>query len=152
MQNGTLQINWNIITPLIIQATVTGANPFNVTFNITNANNYTTNVAYANSNKTSALLTITYTPTRGEYPNFLITALDTQNLSSSNVLTGILICDCQSLDSANQCLYESVQSIINPSISQVACSCLQYYTGKNFNKKIKIRLKFFSKIFFSFRF
>ena len=137
MQNGTLQINWNIITPLIIQATVTGANPIDVTFNITNANNYTTNVAYTNSNRTSALLTITYTPTRGEYPNFLITALDTQSLSSSAVLTGMLICDCQSLDSANQCLYESVQSIINPSISQVACSCLQYYTGKNFNKKIK---------------
>jgi len=124
-------------TPLIIQATVTGANPFDVTFNITNATIYSTNITYENSNKTSALLTITYAPTRGEYPNFLITALDTQNLSSSAVLTGMLICDCQSLDSANQCLYESVQSIINPSISQVACSCLQYYTGKNFNKKIK---------------
>jgi hypothetical protein len=143
LQNGTLQINWNIITPLIIQATVTGANPIDVTFNITNANNYTTNVAYTNSNRTSALLTITYTPTRGEYPNFLITALDTQSLSSSAVLTGMLICDCQSLDSANQCLYESVQSIINPSISQVTCSCLQYYTGKKIGYFLFLNIQYF---------
>ena len=116
---------------------MTCANPFGVTFSITNAKNYTTNIAYEDSNKTRALLTISYTPTRGEYPNFLITALDTQNLSSSAVLTGMLICDCQSLDSANQCLYESVQSIINPSITQVACSCLQYYTGKQFCHLLK---------------
>jgi hypothetical protein len=95
-------------------------------------------------------LTITYTPTRGEYPNFLITALDTQNLSSSAVLTGMLICDCQSLDSANQCLYESVQSIINPSITQVACSCLQYYTGKKFCHFGQIRFFVITNVFCGF--
>ena len=109
---------------------MTGSNKLtDITFNITNANNYTTNILYTNSNNTSALVTITYMPTYGEYPNFLITANDTQSLSSLATLTGMLICDCQSLDKGNQCLNETIQSVINPSISQLSCSCLQYYTG-----------------------
>jgi len=129
--NTSVQINWNATIPIIIQANVTGVNPLTqIQFNITDAANYSTNVLYTNPNKTSALITITYVPTYGEYTNFVITANDTQSLSVSSTLTGILICGCQSLDLENTCLFDTTQTVINPSINQVKCSCLPYYTGE----------------------
>ena len=131
--NTSLRINWAQTTPLTILASVTDQNPItSIVLNITNANKYTTSVQYLNVNKTSAMVTITYTPTSDEYPNFLITVNDSQSLTASASLTGILICDCQRLDSGNTCIFESIQTIINPSISKVSCSCLHYYFGNYF--------------------
>ena len=114
----------------MIQAIVKGENAFDVTFNISNATTFTTNITYI-ANKTLALLIINYTPTRGEYPNFDIKAIDSKNLTTSTTISNIKICDCKSLDASNNCLYDQVLSVINPSISVVSCQCLQYYKGKS---------------------
>ena len=67
----------------------------------------------------------------GEYPGFYISAFDSvQDLTASATLSGILVCDCKSLDLDNTCLFNSILSAISPELSIVKCECLQYYKGK----------------------
>ena len=126
-----MRIDWSNNESLIIIAEITYFNNATaIVFNFTNAVNVQSNYAF-NANKTSAVVTIIYIPARNEFPIFTIVANDNANLSSSATLTGIRICDCNSLDQSNTCNYDNPQYVINPSVSKVSCSCEKYYTGKN---------------------
>ena len=76
------------------------------------------------------MITITYTPKRDEYPIFKIIAKDDTGLITEYTVQNLLVCDCKSLDQANTCLYDSILTVKNPSVSVVACNCEKYYTGK----------------------
>ena len=114
---------------------MTAKNALTIDLTITNASNISKNI-YFSENNTTALVKLYYTPNHGEYPSFVFNAYDAiQDLKASSSQTGILICDCKSLDTNNQCLFGSVLSYINPMLTFVSCDCLQYYKGKRNNRK-----------------
>ena len=128
--NETLQIDWSQKTPLSIIASVTGLNALAISVNFTNATNVSFIVNFSDNNTTATIL-ISYTPMSGEYPGFYISAFDsTQDLTTSATFSGILVCDCKSLDLDNTCLFDTILSEISPGLSIVKCDCLQYYKGK----------------------
>ena len=58
-----------------------------------------------------------------------MTVIDSKNLTETNVLPTVLICNCKSADADNKCLYQNIQSSVNPYVQLVACQCNEYYSG-----------------------
>ena len=68
--------------------------------------------------------------------SYRISATDTTNATTAQTLKNILLCDCKTLSTTNQCLFSQVQTVVDSSNSLVACTCDSAYTGSFCEQKI----------------
>lgn len=60
-----------------------------------------------------------------------LTVTDSKSVASSYIQSGILVCDCKSIDTQAKCNWNSIQTSPNQYSRSVACRCSKYYSGAN---------------------